>query len=646
MTSAALLVIPSDAPVVLPGFSSLLRTDAVRAVVCQARHVRGRNSCLPAEACTLYDPRCTSCNDTQCQTCGDPLLFSTRRSSRRLRDTELPLEEFQRQLATTIPFGSQSQYAFEEAEPFDTLVPSANLKVKAQACEQGLSWDDTWVCKPQAISNIVCGHVGTLAFTSPTYSVQEDAGHIRLTVTRSGGGYLSTSVEYSFEHKTSSDSDVTATAFYTTVQRLIFDDNVVSATFLITVNDDLFLENDEEFILNLRDATNGASLGPQRACVVTIHDNDVDVTHPNYTTATGPALTAPIVAGDVATFTVTAGTSAGSHYDDARFVVQHRDWYTLTLGDLGNDGGIGVFDYNSVSQPRIGIVPGTIESAGANGTYHADFVPVRTGNLSVWVQLATPRGLLGEYFDNAWFLGDPSISRIDQVVNFTWGLGRLTQSATDYVSARWTGKVLSPGTGLFNFHVLADDNARLWMDYNLLIDRWDSFCNDSMGTIYMEEDKLYDIRLEFRDREETARVHLAWSSPELGIERDIVPIERLFTVDHIVGSPFEVDVLPAVANTYATIASGPGIVQSVAGSTAEFWIHSRDEFGNDRGSHGATDNFQVTAVLITDSEGYEDSEGQGLREVPGTIVFDNTLGLHRVQYIADGTWSGPRLACM
>ena len=108
----------------------------------------------------------------------------------------------------------------------------------------------------------------------------------------------------------------------------------------------------------------------------------------------------------------------------------------------------------------------------------------------------------------------------------------------------------------------------------------------------------------------------------------------------------QVDVLPAVANTYATIASGPGIVQSVAGSTAEFWIHSRDEFGNDRGSHGATDNFQVTAVLITDSEGYEDSEGQGLREVPGTIVFDNTLGLHRVQYIADGTWSGARLACM
>lgn len=94
--------------------------------------------------------------------------------------------------------------------------------------------------------------------------------------------------------------------------------------------------------------------------------------------------------------------------------------------------------------------------------------------------------------------------------------------------------------------------------------------------------------------------------------------------------------VPAVANTYATIASGRGIVESVAGSTAEFWIHSRDEFGNDRGQFGATDNFQVTAVLITDTDDYRDSEGQGLREVPGTIVFDASVGLHHVEYIADG----------
>lgn len=594
-------------------------------------YITADNRCNP---CTLYDPRCTSCNDTQCQTCGDPLLFSTRRSGRRLRDTQLPLEEFERQLSYAIPFGSKSQYAFEEAEPFDTLDPSSSLKVKAQACEQGLSFDDTWVCKPQTISNIVCGHVGTLAFTSPTYSVQEDAGYIRLTVTRSGGGFRHTSVEYSFEHKTSSDSDVTATAFYTTVQRLLFEENVVSATFLITVNDDLFLENDEEFILNLRDATNGASLGPQRACVVRIHDNDKFTIHPNFTSATGPALTAPIVAGDVASFAITARTSTGEQLDGARFVAQHRDWYTTSLGDLGSDGDIGVYDYNTEALPRIGVIPAQVTGLG-NGTYGVTFVPLRTGNLSVWVQLCTPRGLLGEYFDNAWFLGDPSISRVDQVVNFTWGGGRMTQSATDYVSARWTGKVLSPGTGEFTFHVLADDNVRLWIDYNLIIDRWDQFCNDSFGTVNLVNDELYDIRLEFRDREEDARLHLSWSSAELNITRDIIPPERLFVMRHIKGSPFEVEVVPAAANTYSTLASGQGIVSSVAGSTAEFLIHSRDEFGNDRKLFGATDNFQATATLITTAPDYQDSEGQGLREVPGTIVFDTERGLHRVSYIAD-----------
>ena len=266
--------------------------------------------------------------------------MSTRRSGRRLADTQLPEEELRRELSVSIPFGQQSRYdaalshhntinppphmviaeRFVVARvacrmlPRCTAMPLRRLslltpchltrrsrsewapcgcccvmtdhtrahlppplslslsihQVGAKTCLQGGSWDASWVCQPITISNIVCGHVGTLAFTSPTYSVQEDAGYVRLTVSRSGGGHKSTSVEcvfplsalcsvlcsvphthtrytrYSFEHKTSSDSDVTATAFYTTVQRIVFDANVITASFLITINDDLFLENDEQ----------------------------------------------------------------------------------------------------------------------------------------------------------------------------------------------------------------------------------------------------------------------------------------------------------------------------------------------------------------------------------------------------------------
>lgn len=32
------------------------------------------------------------------------------------------------------------------------------------------------------------------------------------------------------------------------------------------------------------------------------------------------------------------------------------------------------------------------------------------------------------------------VVRVDHVVNFTWGAGRLTETATDFVSIRWHGR--------------------------------------------------------------------------------------------------------------------------------------------------------------------------------------------------------------
>lgn len=32
------------------------------------------------------------------------------------------------------------------------------------------------------------------------------------------------------------------------------------------------------------------------------------------------------------------------------------------------------------------------------------------------------------------------VVRVDHVVNFTWGTGRLTETATDFVSIRWHGR--------------------------------------------------------------------------------------------------------------------------------------------------------------------------------------------------------------
>ena len=81
-----------------------------------------------------------------------------------------------------------------------------------------------------------------------------------------------------------------------------------------------------------------------------------------------------------------------------------------------------------------------------------------------------PGGLSGQYFSDAYFQ-HVVFERIDYVVNFTWGMGRITPNGANYVSVRWTGAVLSGVVGYYSFRVQGDAMARLWVDGDLLLDQ-------------------------------------------------------------------------------------------------------------------------------------------------------------------------------
>jgi hypothetical protein len=130
--------------------------------------------------------------------------------------------------------------------------------------------------------------------------------------------------------------------------------------------------------------------------------------------------------------------------------------------------------------------------------WFAAIIPVKKGDFLLDVQLAVRDGLKAAYYDNAYLIGQPIITRIDSVVNFTWGLGRISQYGTDFVSVRWLGKVLSEFDGVYSFSVIADDNVRLWVNDQLLIDKWWSFAGDSYGNITLTSGRLNDIRIEYR----------------------------------------------------------------------------------------------------------------------------------------------------
>jgi hypothetical protein len=82
----------------------------------------------------------------------------------------------------------------------------------------------------------------------------------------------------------------------------------------------------------------------------------------------------------------------------------------------------------------------------------------------------------GEYFNNKELSGSPSMVRDDGTssLNFDWGTGSPSTSCglgVDSFSVRWT-RTVNFGGGSYQFTVTADDGVRLWIDNQLVLDKW------------------------------------------------------------------------------------------------------------------------------------------------------------------------------
>jgi hypothetical protein len=112
------------------------------------------------------------------------------------------------------------------------------------------------------------------------------------------------------------------------------------------------------------------------------------------------------------------------------------------------------------------------------------------------VTLARGGGLSADYFENIWFFYTPVISRVDAQINFDWAEGAITPSAADYVSVRWSGRLLPSYSETFTFYADADDGVRLWVNDVQLIDRWDGGANMTAAKLYLSAKTFYRIKLE------------------------------------------------------------------------------------------------------------------------------------------------------
>ncbi len=140
-------------------------------------------------------------------------------------------------------------------------------------------------------------------------------------------------------------------------------------------------------------------------------------------------------------------------------------------------------------------------------------------------------GLYGEYFDALAF-EQRKATRTDPTINFNWGAGSPHSGiSADTFSIRWTGWVQAKASASYNFHLLADDGVRLWLDGKLIIDEWrDQGATEfTSAPVRLLAGEKYDVKLEYYERTGGAVVELSWSAP--GLPKEIIPASQLYPRD-------------------------------------------------------------------------------------------------------------------
>ncbi len=97
---------------------------------------------------------------------------------------------------------------------------------------------------------------------------------------------------------------------------------------------------------------------------------------------------------------------------------------------------------------------------------------------------------------------------------------------------RWEGRLRPAFTETYTFFATADNGVRLWVNGQLVIDRWTQSTGTISGPIALQKNQLVDFKFEFFEGWGLAHVHLYWSSQSQPYQ--IVPKSRFYPLDHTV----------------------------------------------------------------------------------------------------------------
>ena len=152
-----------------------------------------------------------------------------------------------------------------------------------------------------------------------------------------------------------------------------------------------------------------------------------------------------------------------------------------------------------------------------NGNYSGSIFTLSTNNNSA---TATPTPSptpnlptdewLGEYYDNESLQGRPKLVRRDENIDFDWKEASPAPGLpSDHFSIRWVRKI-DFSAGYYTFMIERDDGARLWIDDQLIFDKW-TWGRDAHEVKQNLSEGEHIVRFEMYEHEGWAMAKLAWT---------------------------------------------------------------------------------------------------------------------------------------
>jgi glucose/arabinose dehydrogenase len=153
-------------------------------------------------------------------------------------------------------------------------------------------------------------------------------------------------------------------------------------------------------------------------------------------------------------------------------------------------------------------------------------------------------GLKGEYFNNIEVAGDPLHVQVDPEINFRYEWDKpsnimdiqiVEQLGRDSFSIRWTGDLLAPVSGTYEFHLQYNDRVRFYLADELLLNHFAEFAGTDSIQVVLQGGLRYPIQVDYAELGFASKMIFSWTTPYF--ERVVVPQTQLYSDNFIVPPP-------------------------------------------------------------------------------------------------------------